>query len=55
MSAKKVGDCPKPKEKKIRSECPYCTQGYIVVGEADGKLVTVECGYCLGTGFRSIK
>lgn len=34
-------------------KCIYCTNGYIVVGQLDdGRPVTIECGYCLGTGIR---
>ncbi len=55
MSArrKKTEDCPKPKERKIRSSCIYCVNGYVQIGTVTN--VTMECGYCLGTGFRNLK
>lgn len=51
---KKKGECPKPKERTTRSKCSYCINGYIQIGSANDKAVTMECGYCLGTGSRSI-
>jgi hypothetical protein len=49
--------------KKVREQkgsCPYCTGGYIIVGQAldskgELKTVTMECGYCLGTSCRLVK
>lgn len=55
---KKKGEVPRPPSRvggKGTGKCIYCTRGYIAVGIiGDGSPITIECGYCLGTGAREI-
>lgn len=39
--------------KVISSRCTYCNRGYLVVGQTKKRNITIECGYCLGTGTRA--
>lgn len=55
---KKKVEVPRPPTRvggQGRGKCIYCTRGYIAIGvNRDGQPITMECGYCLGTGAREI-
>lgn len=51
----KVHGMPDGKKKRIKgsTSCRYCQGGYVQIGN-DVHEVSMECGYCLGSGARLI-